>query len=146
MINKVLKIIGCVFAVLLFLFGALIYSYPFINSCVVSNNSEETLRQFRQMKKIAETQKAKALDSQTAEGEDDNLSDSSQNFNKLYEDMRKYNLDIYINKQKNLKDAWSYEQSAFDLSAYGIYDGVVGELKIPKMNADLPIYISLLLH
>jgi len=140
--KKTFKIIGCTFAVLLFLFGAFIYCYPFINGYLVGKNSEETIRQFHDLKKIVENQKTPASSTQTCSDEDDNPIGSTQNFNKLYEDMQKYNRNIYVNGQKDLKDAWSYEQSAFDLTTYGIYNGVTAELIIPKMNVDLPIYLG----
>lgn len=138
MVKKILKVIGCIFAVMLFLLGAVIYAYPFINGYTVNKNAEEALQVFRSQRNIVSEQK---------NNENNNQSDSEQknnkdNFTKLYEDMKKYNSDIYKNGQKDLKDAWSYEQSAFDLSQYGIYNGVIAELRIPKMDLDQPIYLG----
>ncbi|MGN0537150.1 MAG: class C sortase [Acutalibacteraceae bacterium] len=133
MIRKILRIIAYIFAGMLFLLGVLIYAYPFINSSMLSKNTEETLVQFRTVRQEAQRQK------QTSDGE--SSINTGSNFNNLYEDMRKYNLNIYKNRQEDLKDAWSYEQSVFDLSGYGLY-GAVAELRIPKMNVDLPIYLG----
>ena len=57
--------------------------------------------------------------------------------------MSKYNAKIYKNKQSGLCDAWSYEQSAVDLSAYGLPDAAVGVLRVPAMNnLEMPIYLG----
>lgn len=137
MVKKILKIFGCIFAVMLFLLGAVIYMYPFINEYTVNKNAGEALETFRSQRNIVHEQKQNNNNSSSEE-----KIDNTNKFSQLYEDMKKYNSDIYKNGQKDLKDAWSYEQSAFDLSQYGIYNGVVAELRIPKMNLDLPVYLG----
>ena len=60
----------------------------------------------------------------------------------LYEAMRQYNENIYANGQSGLTDAWAYQQPSFDLTAYGIEDGVIGVINIPAMDIELPIYLG----
>ena len=60
----------------------------------------------------------------------------------LYEAMRQYNAQIYANGQRGLTDAWAYQQASFDLAAYGVEDGAMGVISIPKMDVELPIYLG----
>ncbi len=60
----------------------------------------------------------------------------------LRQAMETYNRSIFENAQSGLCDAWSYQAPVFDLAEYGIEDGVVGILSIPKMDLELPIYLG----
>lgn len=63
-------------------------------------------------------------------------------FDKLYKDLQEKNEKLYSDMQNNLIDPFSYEQSAIDLSQYGIEDDVIGYISIPKMNIELPILLG----
>ncbi len=56
--------------------------------------------------------------------------------------MEAYNESIFADKQDGLCDPWSYQAPVFDLAEYGIEDGIVGILSIPKMDLELPIYLG----
>ena len=60
----------------------------------------------------------------------------------LYEAMQQYNAQIYESGQAGLTDAWAYQQASFDLTAYGVEDGAMGVISIPKMDVELPIYLG----
>lgn len=60
----------------------------------------------------------------------------------LLEAMEAYNESIFADKQAGLCDPWSYQAPVFDLAEYGIEDGIVGILSIPKMDLELPIYLG----
>lgn len=60
----------------------------------------------------------------------------------LYEDMMSYNQLIAANGQMDLKDAWSYQQPAFELLDYGIVDEAIGYLTIPSIDVNLPLYLG----
>ena len=62
--------------------------------------------------------------------------------NKLYSDMKAYNEKIYKDKQSDLKDPWSYEQSSFDLTKYGVDNNIIGYIIVPHMEIELPIYLG----
>lgn len=63
-------------------------------------------------------------------------------YRELYKEADRYNRLIYENRQTELKDAWSYEQSVFSLQSYGLPDEVFGVLRIPKMEMELPLYLG----
>lgn len=56
--------------------------------------------------------------------------------------MQEYNQAIYENGQENLEDAWSYQAEPFDLTEYGVEDGIVGVISIPKIDVELPLYVG----
>ena len=68
--------------------------------------------------------------------------ESTVPYPELLEAMEAYNWDIWIDGQSGLCDPWSYQAPVFDLAEYGISDGTVGILSIPKMDLELPIYLG----
>lgn len=52
----------------------------------------------------------------------------------------KYNKKLYKNKQKELKDVWSYRNIPKNLPHFK--DNIFGSINIPKMNVKLPLYIG----
>lgn len=60
----------------------------------------------------------------------------------FYNDIESYNSKIYENGQIGLKDAWSYQQSVFSLSDYGVMGEAIGYLTIEAMDLLLPIYLG----
>lgn len=56
--------------------------------------------------------------------------------------MEAYNREIFQDGQSGINVAWSYESQTLDLNAYGIEDGIVGVLSIPKLEQELPIYLG----
>lgn len=69
-------------------------------------------------------------------------SDDSKDFSELYEAMENYNKEIRENLQAGLVDAWSYQAEVFDLTEYGVDDGAVGVISIPKIDVSLPLYLG----
>lgn len=60
---------------------------------------------------------------------------------KLYNEMKEYNKDLRENGQK-IVDAFSFQNTNFDLREYGFEENVIGVIKIPKINVELPIYLG----
>lgn len=60
----------------------------------------------------------------------------------LLADMQQYNQNLYESGQQDLRDAWSYEQPVFDLQDYGLSTDVIGTLRIPRMELELPVYLG----
>ena len=63
-------------------------------------------------------------------------------FDELYEKILSYNRGLFLSGQKDLVDPFSYEQIGFSLKEWGFDEDMIGSLKIPKMNIDLPIYLG----
>ena len=60
----------------------------------------------------------------------------------LLEAMQSYNATLYANGQSALTGPAAYQEAALDVVAYGLDDGVVGVVSIPKIGAELPIYLG----
>lgn len=67
---------------------------------------------------------------------------STNEYQNLLEEMQTYNERLYESGQSGLTDAWSYEQAAFDLTSYGLSTEVMGVLRIPAMEQELPVYLG----
>lgn len=154
--NRRLKRTLCyIIAVLIFLFGVFIFVYPFAQRAFTDKNITQTLESFRFVRSVygnAEDAPIKDANGEITQTEYQkraaNLSADERNrynkslFNELKDAMQDYNEKIYDSHQAGLKDAWSYEEAAFDLTKYGVYDNVVAELRIPAMDCDLPLYLG----
>lgn len=60
----------------------------------------------------------------------------------LYQELQAYNEKIWQENQKELKEAFSYEDSCFDLTGYGLNENVIATLWIPRMEVELPVYLG----
>lgn len=128
--NKIIKAVCYLLTVLIFLAGLSLFAFPLMNRAMINSNVQDELVLFRRIRTI-QIQDDKVL-----------TEENDIQLDKLYGDMKKYNNKIFEEGQQGLSDAWSYQQAGFDLSSYGLYNGVVGEIRIPKMNCDLPIYLG----
>ena len=55
---------------------------------------------------------------------------------------RRQPFQLYAEKQCNLTDLEACEESAADLTAYGIGDEIIGVLEIPAMELTMPVYLG----
>ena len=140
---------------LLFFTGLLMYLYPFACRTLNDKNSGERLETFRFTRavytgaedapivddngEISQTEAQK----QAAElsKEEKYLYDPTDLLS-LRKAMLEYNQELIQEGQSGLADAWSYEEPPFDLSRYGVYDQLIGELRVPAMNCDLPLFLG----
>lgn len=129
----------------MFLLGICIYIYPCVSGYMADRNTEIAIENFENIKKSVQynVQTDNSGENKTELTKEKNSEKSESFDSKLYKKMQQYNYDIYKNGQKGLSDAWSYEQAGVDLSEFGLYDGIVGILKVPKMsNLKMPIYLG----
>ena len=73
---------------------------------------------------------------------EDSSDTDGEKFTRLYGQMTAYNENIFANHQAELSDPWSYEQSSFDLTEYGMEDNVAAVIEIPRMDVELPVYLG----
>lgn len=60
----------------------------------------------------------------------------------LYQLFVAYNEDLFMYKQQNLVEPFSYEQSSFNLREFGLDEDIIGYLDIPQLSVELPIYLG----
>lgn len=67
-----------------------------------------------------------------------------QQYPELLAALQEYNRQLYAEKQCNLTDLEACEESAADLTAYGIGDEIIGVLEITAMELTMPVYLGAL--
>ena len=65
-----------------------------------------------------------------------------QQYPELLAALQEYNRQLYAEKQCNLTDLEACEESAADLTTYGIEDEIIGVLEIPAMELTMPVYLG----
>lgn len=108
-------------AILLIFIGITLFCFPYLSNYVYEQEVEENKEEF--IVKITKKENEDILQ-------------------KLYEELKRRNEELYENKQVNLYDPFSYEQPSIDLSEYGIEDNIIGYIRIPKMDIDIPILLG----
>lgn len=108
-------------AILLIFIGITLFCFPYLSNYVYEQEVEENKEEF--IVKITKKENEDILQ-------------------KLYEVLKRRNEELYENKQVNLCDPFSYEQPSIDLSEYGIEDNIIGYIRIPKMDIDIPILLG----
>lgn len=122
--------------ILLFLLGAAIFFYPYINGMVVNSTLKWEAQHF--VDRI--TNPIEVVD-ETME-EEPISTPPEQPYASLREAMEVYNRTIWEEKQEGLCDPWSYQQPSFVLEEYGLADEVFGVISIPKLDLELPLFLG----
>lgn len=107
-------------AVLLFLCGAGVLAYPGVSELLQREEQERQIRQF----------------------EEETREEVTGEYPELLESMQEYNSRIFSEGQADLRDAFSYEDSVFDLKEEGIRDAMMGYLTIDAMDIRVPLYLG----
>lgn len=147
--KRFLRVICYILTVVLFLIGLGIFVYPLISGNTANTNQKIVVENFENRRKTVveetEQQSSKETDEVSA-GEEESGNDKENNnmpYKQLYEEMKRYNDNIYKDGQAGLCDAWIYEQASVNLSAYGFSDEPVAVLRVPKMNnLEMPVYLG----
>ncbi len=124
------KRIVIVFSLLLFFCGLVVAMYPIVNGAVLDKAAVSAVESFK------DTHAAVNPEPETDE------SIVERAYPELYEDMLGYNDRIYKENQSGLCDPWSYEQTSFELKDYGIDDGIIAVISIPKLELSMPVYLG----
>lgn len=127
--------LAAVLCVLIYLGGVIVFAWPDLNSLKTGYENKKVMEQFQDQTE-AEQSASDQKDSTSADS--NQIPENAQ----LYQEMQAYNQQIFVDGQSGLTDPWSYEQETLDLSQYGIYDGMIGILDIPKMDVTLPLYLG----
>lgn len=120
----------------LLLSGLGLLFYPSVNAWLEEGRIHQSVEVFRNSVDIA--QQPTLPDTSVTEP----IEEPVISYPELLQAMREYNKSIFVSDQSDLCDPWSYQAPVFDLAEYGIEDGIVGILSIPKMDLELPIYLG----
>lgn len=122
------KILFYTMAAAFFLIGIIFVFYPLGNAVYSNYENKQIIKNFQNQKNTAAEQSKEA--------------DNKKSYEELLEQMEAYNQQIYETNQEGLKDAWSYQQNAFDFSSFGLSDDMIGYISIDAMEIELPLYIG----
>lgn len=139
MSKKPIKILLYILTALLLAVGVGIFVYPLVSANISENQSQNAIQSFENYKQ-AHIKNNFENNSDKEECTPEQKSDET--LLKLYNEMQSYNEQIYREKQSGLCDAWSYEQTAVDLTEYGLGDCPVGVLRVPQMKINMPLYLG----
>ena len=119
-------------ALLLFLAGLAYALYPTVNGAVITQSAAYTAEVFRNKTEIVQAFTPTVSDAEIIEVP----------YADLRAAMEDYNARIHAEEQAGLCDAWAYQEPSFDLTEYGVEDGVIGVISIPALDIELPIYLG----
>ena len=120
-----------IFGMLLVLLGVLSLAYPQISQIHFQYQADNMIDKYKQW--VAENQ--------GQEGQKEATADNSL-LEELYQVMREYNEKIYVQKQDDLVDPFSYQQIDISLKAFGLPNEMIGHIEIPAIKVRMPIYLG----
>lgn len=132
MMRKILRGIS----VLIIILGACVCMYPKMSLMYGTYERNDAIRKFKQQ---VQTYREQQEDQPVATLEETEL---ARSLDRLYHDLQEYNERIWQEKQSELKDAFSYEDSCFELTEYGLQENMIGTIWIPRMDVELPLYLG----
>ena len=112
------------------LIGVGLLLYPYINNAIFNYQISESKKEFLNALEI------KKLEYKKEEGKE------TTPFSELNSILQKKNEILFKDKQKYLVDPFSYQEVDMDISAYGLEDNIIGYIRIPKINSELPILLG----
>lgn len=136
-----------IFSILLMLVGAGICMYPKMAELYGEYSRKAVVKEFKkESTDFTQTpfwDNEERLTAPMSQGkETDRENENKSQLESLYHELKAYNEKIYKENQKDLKDAFSYEDSCFDLRGYGFSENVIAILWIPRLNQELPVYLG----
>ncbi len=105
-------------AALLAVAGVCVMLWPVVTGHTLQTNADEAVQNFLEERK------------------------PEQQYPELLADLQAYNQRIYAERQSSLVDLEACEESAIDLTFYGIDDEIIGVLEIPVMELTMPVYLG----
>ena len=134
---RVLKAIGIVLMVALFLFGLTVLAYPYLHGLSIDTELKQEAKSF------LDTQLKENVPITTPDTAPEETPDPvPEEYTELWLAMREYNDRIWREKQEGLCDPWAYEQPSFVLGDYGLDNEVFGVISIPDLELEMPLYLG----
>lgn len=140
-------------AMILFSVGLAVFFYPIVSNIVnVIETNNRIAEHERQVESIINEENSNSQQPNSSlppNSKNDSSHDeqpkekyTKEYLSELYEKMKSYNDDLFKTGQSKLVDPFSYEQSPFDLTEYGLSDNMIGYIDIPKMEQKLPLMLG----
>ncbi len=119
------RLVTDVIILVLLLVGMVLLAWPSLKNWQTQSEMDVQIRKVSDLKEAAasDTEQANALGA-------------------AWEYLSQYNQDIHDGKIARINDPWGFNTSAPDFPSVELADGLVGEIKIPVMDVDLPLYLG----
>ena len=118
-------------AIAIIIIGIIVLICPYILEKITQNQMNDSINDF--------FEKTSQIKNEEKETETSNKNEKY--LNELYQEMEKYNKNLYENGQ-NIVDAFSYQNTNFDLTKYNLTENIIGTISIPKINIQIPLYLG----
>ena len=126
---------------LLFLLGLGILLYPTLHGAIVDRKMKQDSQRFLTRVEISDSNPE---DPSHQNGEDQTAAEATvpEQYPELWQDMIRYNQEIFLEGQAGLSGVDAYEVPSFCLADYGLDEEIFGVLSIPKLELSMPIYLG----
>ena len=132
--NRVFTIVSIVFL----LAGMSFVLYSPVSNLLYSNAQNQIIKEYDYTFYSDKTNNTNT----TVKTKKQNNKKASINYDKLRKDIKKYNKEIYQNKQASFGASASFGSSALNLKNYGIDNDVYGYIQIAKINLNMALYLG----
>lgn len=129
-------------SILMMILGACVCMYPQVSLFYGNYQRSTMVKEFEQEMENYRKWSEEAQKSSGVTAEEREQEENYRKLTKLKEELQSYNEALYTDKQAGFKDAFSYEDSCFELTEYGLEENIIGTLWIPRMEVELPVYLG----
>ncbi len=138
--QRKVKAIFTAFSVTVFLVGAAVLAYPLVHGSLVDNSLEQVAGDFLSYFKINPYREDEVvLDFFTPTEPEET---TPRQYAELWEDMSRYNTQLYEEKQAGLSSISAYTIPSFVLKDYGLDSEVFGVISIPSLALEMPLLLG----
>lgn len=126
---------------LLFLLGLGILLYPTVHGAMVDWKMEQDSQRFLTRVEVNDSDPENPSHQN---GEDHPAAEATvpEQYPELWQDMTRYNQEIFQEGQAGLSGVDAYEVPSFRLADYGLDEEIFGVLSIPRLDLSMPIYLG----
>ena len=126
---------------LLFLLGLGILLYPTVHGAMVDWKMKEDSQRFLTRVEVSDSNPESPS---YQNGEDQTAAEATvpEQYPELWQDMTRYNQEIFQEGQAGLSGVDAYEVPSFCLADYGLDEEIFGVLSIPRLDLSMPIYLG----
>lgn len=128
-------------SLLLFLLGLGILLYPTVHGAMVDWKMEQDSQRFLTRVEVSGNDPESPS---YQNGEDQTAAEATvpEQYPELWQDMTRYNQEIFQEGQAGLSGVDAYEVPSFCLADYGLDEEIFGVLSIPRLDLSMPIYLG----
>lgn len=131
-------------AAIVFALGLGLFLYPYIQGFVVDSHIQYDAEAF--LDRVDQIQPSVRIPEETVPVEPSipemQLPPETRPYADLWDDMTRYNEQIYRDGQKDLDSEYAYQQPSFSLMDYGLDNEIFGVISIPALELEMPIYLG----